>query len=62
MAIIHKYLQSSCCDKNLKADISAKVQPPKKKTSIVLVESLWEETLPNDPPIKLKINNNCNFI
>lgn len=42
VAITNSTLFSSCCDKNLKADISAYVQPPKKNTNITLEESLCE--------------------
>lgn len=38
-------LQSSCCDKNRSAEISAYVHPPRKNTSTIFAESDCELTL-----------------
>lgn len=40
-----RYLQSSCCDKNRRADISAKVHPPMKNTRINFGGSELESSL-----------------
>lgn len=49
VAIINSTLFSSCCDRNRNAEISAKVQPPRKNTIITLGESDWEISLLNEP-------------
>lgn len=40
-----RYSQSSCCDRNRRADISAKVHPPMKNTIINFGGSVLESSL-----------------
>ena len=46
--MMNSTLFSSCCDKNLSADISANVQPPTKNTRIVFGMSDCEISLVNE--------------